>query len=108
MMHEFPIAEPIATGKDAIRRRWEHMLGIPGLSLSWQITRVKVSESGDLAFVASKYEASFEAPRGDEPAIEEGKAVTVWSKQGDTWKAVADIGNTDAPPPAHKESRAHH
>jgi serine/threonine protein kinase len=35
------------------------------------------------------------------------EAVTVWNKQGDTWRAVADISNTDAPPPAHKESRAH-
>lgn len=103
---EFPIAEPIATGKHAIRRNWEHMLGIPGLSLSWQITKVEVSQSGDLAYVQSTYEASFDDPQGGKPAIEKGKAVTVWNKQGDTWKAVADISNTDAPPPAHKESRA--
>lgn len=103
---EFPIAEPIATGKDAIRKNWEHMLGIPGLSLTWQITRVHVSQSGDLAYVQSTYEASFEDPQGGNPAVEKGKAVTVWNKQGDTWKAVADISNTDAPPPAHKESRA--
>jgi len=104
---EFPIAEPIATGKYAIRKNWEHMLGIPGLSLTWQITKVEVSQSGDLAYVQSTYEASFEDPQGGKPAIEKGKAVTVWNKQGDTWKAVADISNTDAPPPAHKESRAH-
>jgi hypothetical protein len=44
--------------------------------------------------------------KGAQPAIEKGKAVTVWNKQGDTWKAVADISNTDAPPPAHKKSRS--
>lgn len=103
---EFPIAEPIATGKDAIRRNWEHMLGIPGFGLTWQITKVEVSQSGDLAYVQSAYEASFEDPQASKPAIEKGKAVTVWNKQYDTWKAVADISNTDAPPPAHKESRA--
>jgi len=103
---EFPIAEPIATGKHAIRKNWEHMLGIPGLSLSWQITKVEVSQSGDLAYVQSTYEASFENPQGGKPAIEKGKAVTVWKKEGDTWKAFADISNTDAPPPAHKESQA--
>ena len=102
---EFPIAEPIATGKHAIRKNWEHMLGIPGLNLTWQITKIELSQSGDLAYVQSTYEASFEDPQGGKPAIEKGKAVTVWSKQGDTWKAVADIGNTDAPPPKHKESR---
>ena len=103
---EFPIAEPIATGKHAIRENWVHMLGIPGLSLSWQITKVEVSQSGDLAYVQSTYEASFENPQSGKPAIEKGKAVTVWNKQGDTWKAVADISNTDAPPPPHKESQA--
>jgi len=102
---EFPIAEPIATGKHAIRKNWEHMLGIPGLSLTWQITKVEVSQSGDLAYVQSTYEASFDDPQGGKPAVEKGKAVTVWNKQGDRWKTVADISNTDAPPPAHKESR---
>ena len=34
---EFPIAEPIATGKQAIRENWAHMLGIPGLHLVWRI-----------------------------------------------------------------------
>ncbi len=106
---EFPIAEPIATGKQAIRENWAHMLGIPGLHLVWQITKVEVSRSGDLAYVQSTYQASFENPEGGKPAIERGKAVTVWKKQGDAWKAVADISNTDSPPPAHKESRtAHH
>ena len=102
---EFPIAEPIATGKHAIRKNWEHMLGIPGLNLTWQITKVEVSQSGDLAYVQSTYEASFEDPQGGKPAIEKGKAATVWNRLGDTWKAVADISNTDAPPPEHKESR---
>jgi ketosteroid isomerase-like protein len=105
---EFPIAEPIATGKDAIRKNWEHMLGIPALDLAWQITKVEVSRSGDLAYVQSTYEASFENPQAGKPAIEKGKAVTVWKKEGDTWKAFADISNTDAPPPAHKESQAVH
>ena len=103
---EFPIAEPIATGKEAIRKNWEHMLGIPGLDLGWQITQVEVSRSGDLAYVQSTYQASFENPQGGKPAIEKGKAVTVWKKEGEAWKALVDISNTDAPPPAHKESQA--
>jgi len=104
----FPIAEPIATGKTAIRENWAHMLGIPGLHLVWQITKVEVSRSGDLAYVQSTYQASFDNPQGGKPAIERGKAVTVWKKQGEAWKAVADVSNTDSPPPAHKESRTTH
>lgn len=101
----FPIAEPIATGKSAIRENWEHMLGIPGLRLTWQVVKVEVSRSGDLAYIQSRYEASFDNPEGGKPAMERGKAVTVWKKEANVWKAVADISNTDAPPPAHKESR---
>jgi len=40
---EFPIEEPIACGKKAIRANWAHMLGIPGLRLTWQLTKVEVS-----------------------------------------------------------------
>ncbi len=104
----FPIEEPIASGKKAIRENWTHMLGIPGLRLSWQITKVAVSQSGDLAYVQSTYQASFEDTQG-KPAIERGKAVTIWKKQEDgVWKAVADISNTDSPPPSHKPPRTTH
>jgi len=60
----FPIAEPIATGKETIRKNWAHLLGIPGLRLSWQITKEEVSLSGDLAYVQSTYQASFEDTEG--------------------------------------------
>ena len=101
---EFPIEEPIACGKEAIRENWAHMLGIPGLHLTWQITKVEVSRSGDLAYVQSNYQASFEGVES-KTAIERGKTVTVWKKVEGTWKAVADIGNTDSPPPERKPSR---
>ncbi len=104
---ELPIEEPIVTGKGAIRKQWEHMLAIPGFHMSWQITKVEVSRSGDLAYVQSTYHAALEDIKGQQ-ATERGKAVTVWKKQGDgTWKAVADISNTDSPPPTHKPSQAH-
>jgi uncharacterized protein (TIGR02246 family) len=104
----FPIAEPIASGKEAIRKNWAHMLGIPGLRLVWQITKLEVSRSGDLAYVESTSQASFEDTQG-KPAVERGKAVTIWKKQKDgAWKAVVDISNTDSPPPSHKPSRITH
>jgi ketosteroid isomerase-like protein len=83
------------------------MLAIPRFHLSWQITKVEVSRSGDLAYVQSIYQAALEDIKGQQ-ATERGKVVTVWKKQGDgTWKAVADISNTDSPPPIHKPSQAH-
>ena len=78
----FQIEEPIACGKKAIRENWAHMLGIPGLRLTWQSTKVEVSRSRDLAYVQSNYEATFEGTDG-KPAVERLKAVTVWKKLGD-------------------------
>ncbi len=98
----FPVAGPIATGKDAIRTEWSHIFAIPGLRSSWQITKVEVSRGGDLAYVQGTYEASFDDAEGH-PVTERGKSVQVWKKQADgAWKAVVDIYNTDAPPPTHK------
>lgn len=40
------------------------------------------------------------------PVTEVGKWVTVFKKDNDgSWKAVADITNTDSPPPVHKPPR---
>ena len=97
----FPVSAPIATGKKAIRTNWAHLLAIPGFSLNWQITKVEVSRAGDLAYVQGTYEASFNDATG-KPVTEPGKWVMVWKKQADgVWKAVAEIYNTDSPPPTH-------
>jgi ketosteroid isomerase-like protein len=66
----FPIEEPIAIGKKAIRENWAHMIGIRGLRLVWQITKVAVYRSGDLAYVQSAYQGSFEDTQGSLPSIE--------------------------------------
>lgn len=98
----FPISAPIATGREAIRTEWSHILAIPGLTNNWRITRLEVSRGGDLAYAQGTYEASFDDAEG-KPVTERGKSVQVWKKQADgVWKCVVDISNTDAPPPTHK------
>ena len=101
----FPVAEPIAVGRRAIRENWAHVLGIPGFNAHWQITKVEVSRSGDLAYAQGSYQTAMEENEG-KPVTEVGKWVTVFKKDQDgTWKAVADITNTDSPPPIHKPPR---
>ena len=104
----FPVEEPIATGKQSIRATWARYLAIPGFnSPGWQITKVEVSRSGDLAYVQGSYETSLEDLHG-KPVIERGKWVDVWRKQSDrAWQIVADISNTDSEPPTHKPPQAH-
>lgn len=91
---------PIATGKEAITAVWAQLFQEPGFSLSWQPVKVEVARSGDLAFSQGTYEITMNDPRGN-PVTDRGKYVVVWKKQANgSWKAVADIGNSDLPPPA--------
>ncbi len=61
------------------------------------------SKGGDLGYTIGSFELSVNGPDG-EPAMREGKYLTVWEKdQGGNWKVVADIFNYDAPMPEAKK-----
>ena len=90
---------PIATTKEAIRKNWADMLGLPSAAVTWQVAKVDVSTSGDMAYAHGTYQFSFNDPQGH--AVQDhGKFLDVFKKQTDgKWKAVADIFNTDLPSP---------
>ncbi len=95
----FPPNAPIATGKEAIRKAWSEMLALPNLALSWRTVKAEAARSGDLGYSHGTYEMSFDDPKG-KPVKDRGKYAAVWKKQADgSWKAVADIFNSDQPPP---------
>jgi uncharacterized protein (TIGR02246 family) len=88
---------PILTGKDALRQMWKMILATPGLSMSFQIVKVEVSRSGDLAWGHGTYARTMNDATG-KPVTDKGKYVVVYRKQPDgKWKVVADIGNSDLP-----------
>ena len=94
-----PPNEPMAKGKQAIRASWAALL-VPGVSVSWQVSKVEVSRSGDLAYLIGVYVVTMKDPQG-KPATDHGKLLEVWKKQADgKWKAVADTYNSDLPMPA--------
>jgi uncharacterized protein (TIGR02246 family) len=104
---------PIASDKQGIRGAWASLLG-PGVSLSWQASKVEVSRSGDLAYVQGVYQMTSKDARGKAVA-DTGKFVEVWKKQADgKWKTVADIFNSDMPvvqapaPPAASKTASRH
>jgi uncharacterized protein (TIGR02246 family) len=91
-----PPNAPIATGKDAIRRVWASLLG-PNTNVSWQISKLEVARSGDLAYLHGTYQLTMKDAQGN-PINDRGKMVEVWKKQADgKWKVVADIFNSDLP-----------
>lgn len=53
---------PICTGKEALRKQWAAMLATPGFAVDWQITKVEVSRSGDLAYTPFTYQMTMKGP----------------------------------------------
>ena len=99
-----PPNAPIAVGKPAIRAIWSSLLA-PGVSVSWQVSKVEVARSSDLAYLIGVYEITQKDSQG-KPMTDSGKLVEVWKKQTDgKWKTVADIFNSDLPLPAPVETK---
>ena len=81
-----PPNEPLATGKEPIRKVIGDLYAMPGLSVKWQPTKVEVARSGDIGYSRGTYEMTVNDAKGN-PMTDRGKYVEVWKKQADgTWK----------------------
>ena len=97
-----PTAEPLISGRAAIREEWQHILAIPGFSNQTTMRDAKVSRGGDLAYTYGTYRARMMGEDG-KPVEEPGKYVTIWNRGADgNWRIAVDTYNTDVPPPDHK------
>ena len=93
-----PPDEPMASGKDGIRKSIGDLLALPGLNLKWEPKKIEVSKSGDMAYSLGTYEMALNDPKGN-PIMDRGKYVEVWKKQADgSWKCAVDTFNSDLPP----------
>jgi ketosteroid isomerase-like protein len=92
-----PPDEVAAADKEAIRASWANtFLTLDGLS--WEVTRLDVARSGDLAYLTGKWKGEMRAPVGGASVAVTGKLLEVWRKQSDgAWKCVADTYNNDPP-----------
>ena len=90
-----PFNAPIATGRTSVQELWTQLMAKPGFALSFAPTRIEVAQSKDIAFDVGTFELKLDNEQGVSMSIP-GKYVVVWKKQKDgTWKAEADIFNTD-------------
>jgi ketosteroid isomerase-like protein len=100
--------EAAMIGKASIRGGLMKMLATPegqSMTLSFMGRKVVVARSGDLAYSEGTYTSSMKDAKG-KPITDKGNYVTVWKKGADgTWKAVADIYNSDLPLPAAASSK---
>ena len=93
--------EPIIMGREKAREPIKAMLSDPNFALTFQpTTRVEASKGGDLVYTVGTYSMTVSNPKDKTPMTDKGKYVTVYKKQADgSWKVVADIFNSDMPPP---------
>lgn len=92
---------PASSGKDAIRKTLTGMLADPALSLQFQTERAEVARSGDVGYTRGTYTMTMTDPNTKQLIHDHGSYVTTYRKQADgSWKAVADIATSEAPPPA--------
>lgn len=97
-----PAAEPLITGKAAIREEWQHILAIPDFQSTSAQTQVEVASAGDLGYSMGTYLTTMLGEDG-KPVTEPGKWLSVWKRQADgAWRVVVETYNTDIPPPDHK------
>ena len=89
---------PAMTSKEDIQRWMSNLMASPGFALSWQPTKVGVSEGGDLGYTTGMYQLKLTGPKG-QPVSDQGKYLTVWKKRADgSWRVVADTFNSNLPP----------
>ena len=101
-----PVAEAIVEGRAAILAEWRHVFGIPGFANRAQRVAAESSAGGDFGYTRGTYESPMRGP-GGEQLLERGKWVSLWKRGADgEWHIIADIFNTDTPPPVHAPSSA--
>jgi ketosteroid isomerase-like protein len=101
-----PPNSPVLTGKGPIRAMWKSMQEAPGFSIHWQVTKVEVARSGDIAYASGSYEWTQNDSNG-KPMTDKGKSLEAWKKQTDgSWKCVADMFSSNLPRPTATESKA--
>ena len=92
-----PPNDKVMTDKTTIRKTIGELLSLPGLSLSWEPTKVEVAKSGDLAYLYGAYSLTMTDAKG-KPVTDFGKNVEIWKKQSDgSWRCIVDTWNSDLP-----------
>jgi len=67
-----PPNSPLVHSKTAIRAGWAKLTGNPGFTIDWQINKLEVARSGDLAYTIYTYQMALDGANG-KPITDQGK-----------------------------------
>ena len=96
-----PPNEKTAADPASIRANIGELLGLPGLAIEWEPTKIVVSDAGDMAYAYGTYTLQAKDPMSGMAIEDKGKVAEIWRKQADgSWKCVLDTWSSDLPAPA--------
>ncbi|MEO5936164.1 MAG: SgcJ/EcaC family oxidoreductase [Terriglobales bacterium] len=88
-----PPGTPPVVGKKAIRDYVAGAFASPEFSIIWELDKVVVASSGDMAYATGNDVITYKGADGKRVSMN-ARAVVVWRKQADnSWKAAVDIWN---------------
>ena len=88
-----PPGQPVVRGKEALRKFVEESFKIPGFSISWKSSDVKLSPDGKLAYLYAENMTTMNDSTGNKISMP-GRGYSIWRKETDgSWKCVVDIFN---------------
>ena len=100
---------PIISGRIDIEAALRPMLADPNFALTFQSTQAEASKGGDFVYTVGTYSMTVSRPKDKKPVTDKGKYLTVFRKQpGGSWKAVADMMNSDMPAPSERPQPRKH
>ena len=88
----YPPGGSVVTGSAEIQKMWQGMIDSPAEAL--ELTTDEVEASGNLAYETGRYVVKDAGGQ----AVDQGKYIVVWKRDGGTWKLYRDIWNTNLPP----------
>ncbi len=86
-----------AEGREAVAAVWAGWGELPGVAINFAPDSIKVSESGDMAADIGHYTFAFDTENGR--FEDQGKYLVVWNKIDGQWQIIADMFNSNLPPP---------
>lgn len=95
--YSLPSYEPILHGMKEFKAQAEKNKDMPMEMLEFQLTTIDVFGSENMKVEIGKYELVIKMPEMDNMP-DKGKYMTIWVKDGDSWKIKADTWNTDYNP----------
>jgi ketosteroid isomerase-like protein len=94
--HPIPFENPIARGKEAVKKGWAGILGLKDVAIKSAPTSVQVAESGEIGYTGGTYTLDFTDDKGAKIS-DKGKYLEVWKKVDGKWKCYLDMYNSDLP-----------